>query len=151
MWFEQPDKAGHANFRLKPEGGILYLLNASAQILDSVAYPAQYRNISYGRKTDGDNEWVFFEQFSPGLPNDNKTYATEQCADPVYKLPAGFYTGTKNVSFENPAPGDTIYTAAMAMSPRVKAASTHRAMSLPLATQEYFAHAPFRQENCPAI
>lgn len=109
MWFEQPDKAGHANFRLKPEGGILYLLNASAQILDSVAYPAQYRNISYGRKTDGDNEWVFFEQFSAGLPNDNKTYATEQCADPVYKLPAGFYTGTKNVSFENPAPGDTIY------------------------------------------
>lgn len=109
LWFEQPEKAGHASFKLKPEGGKLYLLNASAQILDSVIYPPQYRNISYGRKTNGSSEWVFFEQFSASLPNNNKTHASQQCESPVFKLPAGFYSGSKNVAFETPAPGDTIY------------------------------------------
>lgn len=109
LWFERDDRIGHANFKLDSDGGKLYLLNASAQILDSVKYPAQFRNISYGRKTDGAKEWVFFEKFSAGASNNNNVFAKERCASPVLKLPGGFYSGTKNISFENPALGDTIY------------------------------------------
>ncbi|MDR3235787.1 MAG: CotH kinase family protein [Prevotellaceae bacterium] len=72
LWFERNDFNGipnpaHANFKLDPEGGVLYLLKSGGAIADSVTYPAQYRNVSYGRKTDGANEWVFFTEPSKAI------------------------------------------------------------------------------------
>ena len=64
LWFERGERSEHANFKLEGEGGRLYLLNSSAVVIDSVAYPKQYRNISYGRITNGSNNWVYFEQFN---------------------------------------------------------------------------------------
>lgn len=109
LYFERPEISGHANFKLNPEGGNLYLLNASAQVVDSVKYPPQYRNISYGRKTDGVDEWVYFEGFSPKTTNNNKVWASQRCGKPVFTPTGGFFPSTINVKFANPAPGDTIY------------------------------------------
>jgi len=109
LWFERDDRTGHSNFKLDPDGGKLFVSNMFGQVLDSVVYPAQQRNVSYGRKIDGGNELVFFEQFSAGTSNNNKIFANERCAKPVFKLPGGFYAGTQDVSFVSPNPGDTIY------------------------------------------
>ncbi len=109
LWFERDDRTGHANFKLEADGGKLYLLNSSAQIVDSVIYPKQCRNISYGRITDGSTNWVFFEQFSAGKTNNSKSWAFQRCATPVFNVAGGFYTATQNVSFANPLAGDTIY------------------------------------------
>jgi hypothetical protein len=109
LYFERSDIAGHANFKLNPEGGVLYLLNNSAQVIDSVRYPAQFRNISYGRKTDSENLWVFFETYSPKASNNNKFWSAKRCGNPVFTPTGGFYSSTINVKFENPAQGDTIY------------------------------------------
>jgi len=109
LWFERDERAGHASFKLDPEGGKLYMLNASAQLVDSVIYPIQNRNVSYGRKTDGSNEWVFFEQHNSGVSNNGKKYASLRCATPVFNLPGGFFTASQNVSFATTLPGDTIY------------------------------------------
>jgi len=109
LWFERDDRTGHANFKLDPDGGKLFLCNIFGQLLDSVVYPAQKRNVSYGRKTDGSSEWVFFEQFSAGNSNNNKVFSFERCAKPVFKLPGGFYASTQDISFETPNPGETIY------------------------------------------
>lgn len=109
LYFERPEIASHANFKLDPEGGKLYLLNSSAQVVDSVQYPRQYRNISYGRKTDGADQWVFFEQFSLKTTNNNKVWAVQRCGKPVFTPAGGFFPSTINVKFANPAPGDTIY------------------------------------------
>ncbi len=109
LYFERPERAAHASFKLDPEGGKLYLQNASGQTIDSVKYPPQYRNISYGRKTDGASEWTFYEQFSAGSSNNVKVSATERCGKPVFVNPGGFFTSTINVKFANPAAGDTIY------------------------------------------
>src|ERR1035437_7582017 len=49
LYFERPERAGHATFKLEPDGGKLYILNSSLHVVDSVIYPAQYRNVSYGR------------------------------------------------------------------------------------------------------
>lgn len=109
LWFERSDRTGHANFKLKPEGGILYLLNANGQLIDNVFYPEQYRNTSYGRKTDGNSEWVFFEQHSSVKTNNGKIYATEQCSKPEFITPGGFYKNPITVSLASPMTGDTIY------------------------------------------
>ncbi|MCD7972540.1 MAG: hypothetical protein LUG18_07710 [Candidatus Azobacteroides sp.] len=93
LWFERDEITGHANFKLSPEGGSLYLMNNKKEIIDQITYPAQFRNVSYGRKTDGGNEWVFFSEYSPGKSNNNKRFAKESCEKPIFELPGGFYTG----------------------------------------------------------
>ena len=109
LWFERDDRTGHSNFKLEPDGGKLYMLNIFTQIIDSIVYPAQFRNISYGRKTDGASEWVYFEQFSAGTTNNGKTSAGLRCTKPVFKLAGGFYSTAQDVSFVTPTPGETIY------------------------------------------
>ena len=109
LWFERSDRSGHASFRLKPEGGVLYLVNESGQVIDNVMYPAQYRNISYGRVSDGSLEWTYFEQYSSGLTNNGKKSATERCAKPVFVTKGGFYNTPIYVTLDSPMTGDTIY------------------------------------------
>jgi len=109
LWMEREERANHAPFRLNPEGGVLYLFNASGVVIDYLLYPAQYRNASYGRFTDGAGEWVFFEAFSAGSSNNGKTIGSGKCNAPVVTLPGGFYTGSASIRFETPAAGDTIY------------------------------------------
>ena len=109
LWFERSDRTGHANFKLKPEGGILYLLNANGQLIDNVFYPEQYRNVSYGRVTDGSLQWTYFEQYSSGTTNNGKKSASERCAKPVFVTKGGFYNTPIYVSLASPMTGDTIY------------------------------------------
>ncbi len=109
LWFEHDDRSGHASFKLNPEGGKLYLINSLLAIVDSVEYPVQFRNVSYGRITDGAEQWSFFDQISPAKTNNNKKGCTERCSNPIMTLKNGFYTGSQNISFESPAIGDTIY------------------------------------------
>ena len=109
LWFERDDQIGHANFKLDPEGGKLYLFDISLQLVDSVAYPAQKRNVSYGRITDGATDWVFFEQFSPAFSNNGKKWAFQQCESPVFNTPGGFYASSINIGFNDVQSGDTIY------------------------------------------
>ncbi len=109
LYFEREERTGHASFKLDPDGGKLYLVNSALQAIDSVRYPAQYRNISYGRKTDGANEWVFFEQFSKGLSNNGKAWSFTRCGKPAFTVQGGFFPSSTNTKFVTPAAGDTIY------------------------------------------
>jgi hypothetical protein len=109
LWFEREEREGHANFKLEAEGGKLYLVKNGNTIIDSLKYPAQYRNISYGRRFDGGSEWVFFEQASPGASNNNKLSAVKRCPKPVFSLKNGFYSSARTFNFTAPASGDTIF------------------------------------------
>jgi len=109
LYFEREERSGHASFKLDPDGGTLYLLNASSAIIDSITYPKQFRNISYGRKTDNASEWVFFEQYSIGTTNNGKAWFSARCEIPFFKLKGGFYTTIQKLDFETPIPGDSIY------------------------------------------
>jgi hypothetical protein len=109
LWMERPSIANHAPFRLEPEGGILYLFSSTGAVIDYLMYPAQHRNVSYGRVTDGTNLWVFFEQSSPGASNNGKATASVKCPNPVVTIPGGMYNNSVMVRFETPASGDTIY------------------------------------------
>ena len=110
LWMERPDRTNHAPFKLNPEGGVLYLYNSSGgNPIDFVQYPQQFRNVSYGRVTDGTGDWSFFEEFSAGASNDNKRKGTVQCSKPDFSLPGGLYPDRITVYITDPEPGDTIY------------------------------------------
>jgi len=108
LYFERDEIAGHATFKLSPEGGVLYLLNASLTVVDSVIYPNQLRNISYGRKTDNSAEWVFMDEPSPGVSNNNKAFSAVRCNKPTFVLPGGFYATAQQLTLSCD-PGDSIY------------------------------------------
>lgn len=91
LWFERSDRNGHANFKLKPEGGKLFLLNGQREIIDQVEYPQQYRNISYGRKQDGVGAWVYFSEYSQGGSNNYRKSASGRCETPIFSEKSGFY------------------------------------------------------------
>ena len=109
IWMEKHDRANHAPFKLKPEGGILYLFTQGGTVIDYVNYPAQHRNVSYGRHTDGGSEWVFFEDFSVNSTNNGKAVGILKCSKPKVTIPGGLYTSAITLRFETPEPGDTIY------------------------------------------
>lgn len=109
VWMEKPERANHAPFKLNPEGGALYLSTSSGTIVDNVVYPPQYRNISYGRFTDGSGDWVFFEQCSPAVSNVGKLTGMARCKAPALTIPGGLYNSSITLQFETPEAGDTIY------------------------------------------
>lgn len=109
VWMEKPDRANHAPFKLNPEGGALYLFTSTGTLTDYVVYPAQHRNVSYGRIADGSGEWVFFEDFSAGSSNAGKAKGIVRCSPPSLSIPGGLYASGVTVRFETPEPGDTIF------------------------------------------
>ncbi|MCZ6795156.1 MAG: lamin tail domain-containing protein, partial [Planctomycetota bacterium] len=58
-----------ANFRLKRSGEALSLFDASGRLVDSVKFPAQEVDQSYGRSTDGARTWVYFPIPTPESRN----------------------------------------------------------------------------------
>ena len=106
---EPDDLSAYSTFKLDPGGGVLYLLDETGNIIDQVYYPAQYRNVSYGRLEDGKNIWVFFVEYSLGASNNGRKYANAVCGDPVFAVAGGFYQGSIDISFKNPAVNEMIY------------------------------------------
>ncbi|GEM_PF-1035413 len=82
--------ADHLNFKLNREGGQIFLISPDKQtLLDSITYPVQFRDISYGRSPNGSNNGVYFEDITPG--EINKQGYTGFSDTPLVNQPAGFY------------------------------------------------------------
>jgi len=109
IFMEKHDMEYHASFKLEPEGGILYIFNYSGEVVDYVMYPAQYRNTSYGRLTDGGDTWTFFEEFSFGTSNNGKKNAAQRCTKPALTVSGGLYASPVSIAFATPVAGETIY------------------------------------------
>ena len=96
IWLDDDTVLGqlHANFKLKKVGEQIALV-ASDQttIIDSLTFGVQTTDISFGRKPDGSNDWRFFNQPTPGLPNISQGSAGIVDIIPEFSLVAGFYNG----------------------------------------------------------
>ncbi len=74
IWADNDEEEGllHTNFGLDNEGeqlGLYFQEDAEFFVVDSLSFGALADDISYGRKTDGDDEWVTFEIPTPGSAN----------------------------------------------------------------------------------
>lgn len=77
IWADDNTDQGwnHAPFKLKSSGEFIALsqeLNDQLYILDSLTFPSIPDNASYGRKEDGNSEWVTFGELSPQGSNNDK-------------------------------------------------------------------------------
>ena len=108
LYFERSETYGHASFKLDPEGGTLYLMNRANQLIDSLTYPVQFRNTSWGRLSDGSAKWTYFVQATPRFSNNGKEAASVQCVKPVPTVQGGFYKVAQALGFTYTL-GDTVY------------------------------------------
>jgi hypothetical protein len=71
VWADDDEEQGdlHTNFKLSGSGEGIGLFNPNGDMLDGLSFGVQSDDISYGRITDGGNEWQFFDVPTPGLTN----------------------------------------------------------------------------------
>ena len=79
----------HASFELDPAGGSITLTAPGGETADSVRYPAQAPDRSYGRAAAERTQWAFFITPTPGRPNTGSSF------DEIPRASIGF----------SPAPG----------------------------------------------
>ena len=62
IWCDRDTTEGflHADFKLSAAGEELGLSNPNGHIIDSIVFPEQSTDVSYGRYPDGGNSWLYF-------------------------------------------------------------------------------------------
>ena len=94
-----------AEFNLSAAGGYSVVLSrADGEIVDRMALPQQYRDISYGRKNDS-AECVYFDQMTPGAANAGNTYLG-RAETPVFSVSGGLFEAGDTIEVELSAPSD---------------------------------------------
>jgi hypothetical protein len=72
IWCDEDQEQGqtHTNFKLSGSGEFIALVAPDGvTIIDSISFPQQEPDISYGRISDGGDEWNFFDSPTPGTTN----------------------------------------------------------------------------------
>lgn len=99
----------HTNFRLDKGGEFLALVDPGLNIVSSFspAFPAQQKDVSYGRHPMDPMQLGFFYAPTPGAPN--STIGPGFVSAPQFSLESGVYTNDSLVLAISAPPGSTIY------------------------------------------
>lgn len=113
VWASQKDRANpaaplHTNFKLaKDAGGYLALVNPATNVVSEyVAYPAQPRDVSYGRDRLDPDSLGFFITPTPGAQN--STSGAGFAPEPGFSLESGIYTNNSLTLTITVPPGTTV-------------------------------------------
>lgn len=101
------------------DGGFLSISDKSGNVYDTLTYPHQYTNISYGHSIDADKEspLVYFQQPSFKSSNDGVAVATEVVETPKISQKSGFYDAAINVEISCKTKDAQIYYTTDASEP----------------------------------
>ncbi len=103
IWADGDEQQGgdHASFKLSADGEALALvqkIGAELVILDQIEYGEISIDVSYGRITDGSDQWVFFAEATPASSNDGQARFLN--ADITFSLQDGMYFGSQQLTME---------------------------------------------------
>ncbi|UCD27343.1 MAG: chitobiase/beta-hexosaminidase C-terminal domain-containing protein, partial [Planctomycetota bacterium] len=98
----------HANFKLDAEGEEIALFDSDGStLIDSIVYPDQTTDISFGRYPDANDDYRFFAYPTPG--QQNIAAFLGQVADTKFSHNRGFYDTPFSVTIATETEGATIY------------------------------------------
>ncbi|MCW3983225.1 MAG: lamin tail domain-containing protein [Candidatus Bathyarchaeota archaeon] len=63
----------HTNFKLDGDGETIGLYATDGSLMDSVTFGEQIADISYGRTVDGDSNWTYITDPTPGAANNSSS------------------------------------------------------------------------------
>lgn len=108
IWADGFDRDYHTNFKLARGGEFIGLYSPDLKIIDSLTYPVQETDISYGRFPDGGTSWFYFDHASPEVSNGNDGFSN--LASPAkFSMPSGKYESTINVTLSSDTDSAEIY------------------------------------------
>lgn len=105
---EITDAEGYA-FKANGNGGTLIISDPDGQKIEEIAYPAQLSNVSYGRTTDGGDEWNYFPTPSFKSSNNDTQVSDKRTGSPVFNVPSGFYDTPLQIALTSETPGAVIH------------------------------------------
>ncbi len=102
VWVDGQNSQGpaHADFRLDRSGeeiGIFESPLRNSEIIDFLVFGPQADDYSYGRSTDGGNDWIAFSSSTPGFSN----LSTRLDREPL--------PGRTLIAYPNPVAGDLVF------------------------------------------
>ena len=111
VWLGSDDiKSNQAPFKLDCDGGTIYLSDASKKLIVSQDYPKAMSRTAWARKVDGNGEWGWTANPTPGATNATSVFATERLAAPVVNVGSRIFTNTLRISVEIPEGATLRYT-----------------------------------------
>jgi hypothetical protein len=100
----------HAGFKIGNEGETLILSKPDTSIIDSVPPIPLLADISYGRKSDGEDSWFYFKSPTPGSANINDGDSILARSDTVkFSVKGGYIPGGFELRLSSNDPSDSIY------------------------------------------
>lgn len=81
FFFDNDPEQGenHGTFRLSTDGeSVILTAPDGVTVIDSISFPHQQRDISYGRACDGCDSWIFFDITTPEASNEYVQPETQQ-------------------------------------------------------------------------
>lgn len=98
----------HTNFKLAKDGELLLLVGPQLEIIDSVCYPLQLTDVSFGRSGMDAQKLGYFESPTPGEMNGNQIL-NGISSKPVISLKGGFHSGAQTINITTADPDSKIY------------------------------------------
>jgi hypothetical protein len=110
IWADGRDTALHASFKLSSLGEQIGIYASVLGVVDTVSFVEQMTDISYGRKTDGNSEWAYFETPTPGTSNTTTSYQGMVYNQADFSVRGGMYSSSQEVILSTFFEGDIRYT-----------------------------------------
>lgn len=110
IWADGMNNGLHTDYKLSADGEELALVQPDLSIADSLIYGYQEVNISYGRKQDGGDEWVYFDMPTPGEPNPEISYEGLVTSYPEFSVEGGVFHNSISVELRTIYGGIVHYT-----------------------------------------
>lgn len=107
FWADGKDEGRHTNFNFSKSGEEIGLFTNDGKLIDSIRYTEQINDISFGRYPDGNENWFFFDQPTPGTSNKNPGFSGI-VQNPEFSLNGGFYRGVLSIELIKDNPIETI-------------------------------------------
>lgn len=168
IWTDGFDTALHASFKLSSMGEEIGLYSPALEVLDSLSFSEQKTDVSFGRISDGNPQWAYFDQPSPNASNSTPSYIDYTSLVPKFSKRGGFYSSSFSVGLSSdqggvirytedgskPVESSEIYTSSI----RVESTTILRARIFeekkipgPTLTQSYFLNENSEGEKLPVV
>ncbi len=100
LWFGHSQSEGNYGtgarsqipFKLDAEGGTISLLSSDKSVISSVSYPPSIARCSWGRTTDGGEEWEYTGEPTPAASNNESDFAEFRLEEPVVSVDSKVFT-----------------------------------------------------------
>ncbi len=104
------NKILHTNFKISSKGEPLFLSDANSTLIDKTDSIILPTSISYGRIADGEDNWFYFQETTPGSLNLTQGYDSIINQPVTFSPTGGKYNTTVQVALSTTTGADIYYT-----------------------------------------